>query len=90
MSHDDSPLIMSPSPSAGKDSTKAFTIFVQQMNLHGLLKTDDLITRWGEIGTQVKISVQTVVSDISLFTTFSIFVSLFIRHYIVNSLISFR
>ena len=54
-------LIMSPSPSAGKDSTKAFTIFVQQMNLHGLLKTDDLITRWGEIVTQVKISVQTVV-----------------------------
>ena len=33
------------SHAAGKDSTKAFTIFVQQMNLHGLLKTDDLITR---------------------------------------------
>ena len=32
-------------PSAGKDSTKAFFIFVQQMNLHGLLKTDDLITQ---------------------------------------------
>ena len=31
------------SHAAGKDSTKAFTIFVQQMNLHGLLKTDDLM-----------------------------------------------
>ena len=34
------------SPNAGKDSTKAFTLFVQQMNMHGLLKTDDLITRY--------------------------------------------
>ena len=33
------------SPNAGKDSTKAFHVFVQQMNMHGLLKTDDLITR---------------------------------------------
>ena len=33
------------SPNAGKDSTKAFHMFVQQMNMHGLLKTDDLITR---------------------------------------------
>ena len=46
MSNHNSPLMISHSPSAGKDSTKAFTIFVQQMNLHGLLKTDDLITRW--------------------------------------------
>lgn len=41
------------SPSAGKDSTKAFTIFVQQMNLHGLLKTDDLITRFFRMSTQM-------------------------------------
>ena len=40
------------SPSAGKDSTKAFIIFVQQMNLHGLLKTDDLITRFFRMSTQ--------------------------------------
>jgi len=41
------------SPSAGKDSTKAFTVFVQQMNLHGLLKTDDLITRFFRMSTQM-------------------------------------
>ena len=41
------------SPSAGKDSTKAFIIFVQQMNLHGLLKTDDLITRFFCMSTQM-------------------------------------
>ena len=41
------------SPVAGKDSTKAFTIFVQQMNLHGLLKTDDLITRFFRMSTQM-------------------------------------
>jgi len=41
------------SPSAGKDSTKAFTIFVQQMNMHGLLKTDDLITRFFRMSTQM-------------------------------------
>ena len=50
MSNHNSPLMISHSPSAGKDSTKAFTIFVQQMNLHGLLKTDDLITRWVKLG----------------------------------------
>merc|ERR1719266_2820145 len=41
------------SPAAGKDSTKAFTVFVQQMNLHGLLKTDDLITRFFRMSTQM-------------------------------------
>jgi CCR4-NOT transcription complex subunit 1 len=41
------------SPNAGKDSTKAFTLFVQQMNLHGLLKTDDLITRFFRMSTQM-------------------------------------
>ena len=41
------------SHAAGKDSTKAFTIFVQQMNLHGLLKTDDLITRFFRMSTQM-------------------------------------
>merc|ERR1719266_1741022 len=41
------------SPSAGKDSTKAFTVFVQQMNMHGLLKTDDLITRFFRMSTQM-------------------------------------
>jgi len=41
------------SPNAGKDSTKAFTLFVQQMNMHGLLKTDDLITRFFRMSTQM-------------------------------------
>jgi len=41
------------SPNAGKDSTKAFHMFVQQMNMHGLLKTDDLITRFFRMSTQM-------------------------------------
>uniref|UniRef100_T1ISW7 CCR4-NOT transcription complex subunit 1 n=1 Tax=Strigamia maritima TaxID=126957 RepID=T1ISW7_STRMM len=43
------------SPTAGKDSTKAFSIFVHQvgMNLHGILKTDDLITRFFRLSTEL-------------------------------------
>jgi hypothetical protein len=39
---------------AGKDSRQAFVIFVQLMNQHGILKTDDLITRFFRMSTQVK------------------------------------
>lgn len=39
-------------PSA-RDSTKAFSMFVQQMNVHGILKTDDLITRFFRLSTQL-------------------------------------
>ncbi|XP_056008647.1 CCR4-NOT transcription complex subunit 1-like isoform X3 [Ostrea edulis] len=34
------------SPAAGRDSTKAFTAFVQQMHQQGILKNDDVITRF--------------------------------------------
>lgn len=34
------------SPSAGHGSNQAFTHFVKQMNMHGILKTDELITRF--------------------------------------------
>lgn len=37
----------------GRDSTKAFSVFVHQMNLHGILKTDDLITRFFRLSTQL-------------------------------------
>ncbi|XP_076264687.1 CCR4-NOT transcription complex subunit 1 isoform X3 [Rhynchophorus ferrugineus] len=37
----------------GRDSTKAFSIFVHQMNVHGILKTDDLITRFFRLSTQL-------------------------------------
>ncbi|XP_066142150.1 CCR4-NOT transcription complex subunit 1 isoform X1 [Euwallacea fornicatus] len=37
----------------GRDSTKAFSMFVHQMNLHGILKTDDLITRFFRLSTQL-------------------------------------
>ncbi|KAG0416949.1 hypothetical protein HPB47_006047 [Ixodes persulcatus] len=40
-------------PNAGKDSTKAFQIFVQQMNVQGILKTDDLITRFFRLSTEM-------------------------------------
>jgi len=41
------------SPTTGRDPTKAFSVFVQQMNVHGILKTDDLITRFFRISTQI-------------------------------------
>lgn len=37
----------------GRDSTKAFSLFVHQMNVHGILKTDDLITRFFRLSTQL-------------------------------------
>ncbi|XP_060519791.1 CCR4-NOT transcription complex subunit 1 isoform X2 [Cylas formicarius] len=37
----------------GRDSTKAFSMFVHQMNVHGILKTDDLITRFFRLSTQL-------------------------------------
>ncbi|KAL1517994.1 hypothetical protein ABEB36_001684 [Hypothenemus hampei] len=37
----------------GRDSTKAFSMFVHQMNIHGILKTDDLITRFFRLSTQI-------------------------------------
>lgn len=39
--------------STGRDSTKAFGMFVHQMNMHGILKTDDLITRFFRLSTQL-------------------------------------
>jgi CCR4-NOT transcription complex subunit 1 len=38
---------------AGKDSRQAFIVFVQLMNQHGILKTDDLITRFFRMSTQM-------------------------------------
>ena len=38
---------------AGKDSRQAFVVFVQLMNQHGILKTDDLITRFFRMATQM-------------------------------------
>ncbi|KAF2893609.1 hypothetical protein ILUMI_12564 [Ignelater luminosus] len=38
---------------SGRDSTKAFSLFVHQMNVHGILKTDDLITRFFRLSTQL-------------------------------------
>ncbi|CAM1310304.1 CNOT1 (predicted), partial [Pycnogonum litorale] len=41
------------SPTAGRDSTKAFSVFVHQMNIQGILKTDDLITRFFRLSTEM-------------------------------------
>ncbi|XP_055951329.1 CCR4-NOT transcription complex subunit 1-like isoform X2 [Argiope bruennichi] len=47
------------SPKAGKDSTNAFSLFVHQvsaprfMNLQGILKTDELITRFFRLSTEM-------------------------------------
>ncbi|XP_063987616.1 CCR4-NOT transcription complex subunit 1 [Diachasmimorpha longicaudata] len=41
------------SPTHARDPTKAFGIFVHQMNIHGILKTDDLITRFFKLSTQM-------------------------------------
>lgn len=42
---------------AARDPTKAFSIFVHQMNVNGILKTDDLITRFFRLSTQVMFEV---------------------------------
>ncbi|CAH1779661.1 unnamed protein product [Owenia fusiformis] len=41
------------SPAAGRDSTKAFSMFVGQMHQQGILKTDDLITRFFRLSTEM-------------------------------------
>ncbi|KAK9499689.1 hypothetical protein O3M35_002692 [Rhynocoris fuscipes] len=41
------------SPQGTKDPNKSFSIFVHQMNCHGILKTDDLITRFFRLSTQM-------------------------------------
>ncbi|PVD20962.1 hypothetical protein C0Q70_19125, partial [Pomacea canaliculata] len=41
------------SPAAGRDSTKAFTCFVQQMHQQSILKTDELITRFFRLCTEM-------------------------------------
>ncbi|XP_066906424.1 CCR4-NOT transcription complex subunit 1 isoform X2 [Halyomorpha halys] len=41
------------SPQGAKDPNKAFSLFVHQMNCHGILKTDDLITRFFRLSTQM-------------------------------------
>lgn len=41
------------SPTYAREPTKAFSLFVQQMNIHGVLKTDDLITRFFKLSTQM-------------------------------------
>uniref|UniRef100_A0A0K8TC24 CCR4-NOT transcription complex subunit 1 n=1 Tax=Lygus hesperus TaxID=30085 RepID=A0A0K8TC24_LYGHE len=41
------------SPQGAKDPNKAFSMFVHQMNCHGILKTDDLITRFFRLSTQM-------------------------------------
>lgn len=40
-------------PTHARDPTKAFGMFVHQMNIHGILKTDDLITRFFKLSTQM-------------------------------------
>ncbi|XP_049786692.1 CCR4-NOT transcription complex subunit 1 isoform X4 [Schistocerca cancellata] len=45
------------SPNAARDPTRAFSMFVQQMNGHGILKTDDLITRFFRLSTQMCVDV---------------------------------
>ncbi|KAK9891930.1 hypothetical protein WA026_017413 [Henosepilachna vigintioctopunctata] len=47
----------------GRETTKPFTLFVQQMNVHGILKTDDLITRFFRLSTQM--CVETVYRSLS-------------------------
>lgn len=44
-------------PNAGRDSSKAFGHFVTQMSIHGVLKTDDLITRFFRLCTQICVDV---------------------------------
>ncbi|XP_065578848.1 CCR4-NOT transcription complex subunit 1-like isoform X2 [Artemia franciscana] len=46
-------IVMYHSPSGGRDSGKAFGVFIHQMNLHGILKSDDIVTRFFRLSTQI-------------------------------------
>nr|CAB3232164.1 CCR4-NOT transcription complex subunit 1 [Phallusia mammillata] len=41
------------SPTSGRDSTRGFSAFVQQMHQQGILRTDDLITRFFRLCTEM-------------------------------------
>ncbi|CAK8681219.1 CCR4-NOT transcription complex subunit 1-like isoform X2 [Clavelina lepadiformis] len=41
------------SPASGRDSTRGFSSFVQQMHQQGILRTDDLITRFFRLCTEM-------------------------------------
>ncbi|XP_077972852.1 CCR4-NOT transcription complex subunit 1-like [Styela clava] len=41
------------SPTSGRDSTRGFSTFVQQMHQQGILRTDDLITRFFRLCTEL-------------------------------------
>uniref|UniRef100_A0A3B3REG1 CCR4-NOT transcription complex subunit 1 n=1 Tax=Paramormyrops kingsleyae TaxID=1676925 RepID=A0A3B3REG1_9TELE len=45
------------SSAAGRDSTKAFSAFVGQMHQQGILKTDDLITRFFRLCTEMCVEI---------------------------------
>uniref|UniRef100_A0A669CWL0 CCR4-NOT transcription complex subunit 1 n=1 Tax=Oreochromis niloticus TaxID=8128 RepID=A0A669CWL0_ORENI len=45
------------SAAAGRDSTKAFSAFVGQMHQQGILKTDDLITRFFRLCTEMCVEI---------------------------------
>ncbi|XP_024911755.1 CCR4-NOT transcription complex subunit 1 [Cynoglossus semilaevis] len=45
------------SAAAGRDSTKAFSAFVAQMHQQGILKTDDLITRFFRLCTEMCVEI---------------------------------
>uniref|UniRef100_A0A8C8TLQ4 CCR4-NOT transcription complex subunit 1 n=1 Tax=Peromyscus maniculatus bairdii TaxID=230844 RepID=A0A8C8TLQ4_PERMB len=45
------------SAAAGRDSTKAFSAFVGQMHQQGILKTDDLITRFFHLCTEMCVEI---------------------------------
>lgn len=53
-----------------RDSTKAFSMFVHHMNMYGILKTDDLITRFFRLSTQI--CVETVYQTIAEKSTHNI------------------
>ncbi len=60
-------------PDAGKDSRQAFVVFVQLMNQHGILRTDDLITRFFRMSTQmcVDLCYRALAEQVSSFLTLS-------------------
>uniref|UniRef100_A0A8D9AYG7 CCR4-NOT transcription complex subunit 1 n=1 Tax=Cacopsylla melanoneura TaxID=428564 RepID=A0A8D9AYG7_9HEMI len=45
------------SPAGVKDPNKAFTLFVHQMNCHGILKSDELITRFFRFATSLVVEI---------------------------------
>ncbi|XP_026678412.1 LOW QUALITY PROTEIN: CCR4-NOT transcription complex subunit 1 [Diaphorina citri] len=71
------------SPAGVKDPNKAFTLFVHQMNCHGILKSDELITRFFRFATSLVVGVSPTPTRSKMFQTLDAYaklIALLVKH----------